>query len=264
MLNDFDMIAHHIPGNEDVTVIPVADVHFGALEHREQEWRAFCEDLLKRERTYIILAGDLINNATKSSVSNVYAETVRPREQKKIMAEMLIPIKDRILCGVSGNHEWRSAKDMDDDPTYDIFCKLDIEHLYRENLAIMAVKIGKTGTNGDRNPSYCLVTTHGAGGGALTGGVVNRGERFAYTIDGCDVLFFGHSHKPFITAPEKIHIDRNNRRVTMVPFACVSCASWLDYGGYAVRKMLSPTGHAKHIVTLKGNQKKISVETQIM
>lgn len=264
MLNDFEMICRKIEGNDDVTVIPVGDVHYGAIEHREREWAEFCQTVASLPRTYLVLAGDLINNATKSSVSNVYEETVRPREQKKYMADVLAPLKDRILCGVSGNHEYRSAKDVDDDPTYDIFCKLDIEDVYRENMAVVKLKIGRPGADGERNPSYVLVVTHGAGAGALTGGTVNRGERFGYTIDGCDILIFGHSHKPFITTPEKICIDRHNERVTFKPFACVSVASWMNFGGYAARKMLQPTGHARHTITLCGSAKRITAETRIL
>lgn len=259
MLNDFDMIRHHIPDNGDVTVYPVSDVHLGAAEHMERAWEEFCQNVLTKERTYIILGGDLINNATKNSVSNVYEETIRPREQKAIMAKMLAPLRDRILCAVSGNHEARSAKDVDDDPTYDILCKLDLEHLYRQNIAFVKVKIGKSGTDGERNPSYVLVVTHGAGGGALTGGTVNRAERFGYTLDGADALIIGHSHKPFVTAPEKICIDRSNERVTQRSFKVVSATGWLRYGGYAARKMLAPTSHTPQIMTLCGTQKKIVV-----
>ena len=62
MLNDFDMIRHHIPDNGDVTVYPVSDVHLGAAEHMERAWEEFCQNVLTKERTYIILGGDLINN----------------------------------------------------------------------------------------------------------------------------------------------------------------------------------------------------------
>ena len=82
---------------------------------------------------FLILGGDLINNNTRSSVGSPWDDTVRPREQKRLMVEALEPIKDRILCCVSGNHERRSLKDADDDPPYDIMTKLDLEDVYRQN-----------------------------------------------------------------------------------------------------------------------------------
>lgn len=156
--------------------------------------------------------------------------------KKRLMAEMLEPIKERILCAVCGNHERRSTKDADDEPTYDIMCKLDIEDKYRENMAFLKLQFGDTKGNGASNPTYVLAITHGAGGGMLTGGSVNRNERFGYVIDGLDCLIVGHTHKPFITQPSKIKIDTHNNKVSLKPFKVVSSTSWLGYGGYAVQK----------------------------
>lgn len=259
MLSDFEIITHHFPKNYDITIFPISDVHLGASEHMEKEWSEFCRKIEDTPNAYIILGGDLINNATRNSVSNVFEETMRPREQKKVIAEMLMPLRDRILCSVSGNHERRSGKDADDDPTYDIMCKLDLEHLYRENMAFVKIRIGKKDADGLRNPTYMLTVTHGAGGGMLTGGAVNRNERFGYVIDGMDCLVVGHTHKPFVTQPSKIKIDPYNNKVDIKPFKVVSSSSWLNYGGYAAQKMLLPSSHAPQTITLCGNRKDIKV-----
>ena len=259
MLSDFEIITHHFPDNRDITLYPISDVHLGASEHMEREWDDFCRMIAETPNAYIILGGDLINNATRNSVSNVFEETMRPREQKKLIAEMLMPIRDRILCSVSGNHERRSGKDADDDPTYDIMCKLDLEHLYRENMAFVKLQIGNKEGNGYKNPTYMLTVTHGAGGGMLTGGSVNRNERFGYVIDGMDCLIVGHTHKPFVTQPSKIKIDPYNNKVDIKPFKVVSSSSWLKYGGYAAQKMLLPSSHAPQVITLCGNRKDIKV-----
>ena len=259
MLSDFEIITHHFPKNDDIVLCPISDVHLGASEHMEKEWGEFCRQIAETPNAYIILGGDLINNATRNSVSNVFEEKMRPREQKKVIAEMLTPLRDRILCAVSGNHERRSGKDADDDPTYDIMCKLDLEHLYRENMAFVKIRIGKKDADGLRNPTYMLTVTHGAGGGMLTGGSVNRNERFGYVIDGMDCLIVGHTHKPFVTQPSKIKIDPYNNKVDIKPFKVVSSTSWLNYGGYAAQKMLLPSSHAPQVITLCGNRKDIKV-----
>jgi predicted phosphodiesterase len=233
MLRDFEIITRSFAKNTDITVIPVSDVHLGAGEHMAKQWETFCASVLKEPNTYITLGGDLINNATKSSVSNVFEETMRPSEQKKIMSKMLEPLRDRILCAVSGNHERRSLKDADDDPTYDILCKLDLENLYRENIAFVKLRIGKPNGNGQTNPTYTLAVTHGAGGGMLTGGTVNRNERFGYALEGVDALVVGHSHKPLVTQPAKLVVDHANNKISIKPFKVVVSTAWLDYGGYA-------------------------------
>lgn len=92
MLPDFKLIKHKFPNN-DIEIWPISDVHLGAAEHNAEAWGAFCRELEQRENAYLILGGDLINNATRSSVSNIFEETMRPREQKKRMVEMLTPLR---------------------------------------------------------------------------------------------------------------------------------------------------------------------------
>lgn len=252
------MITHKFD-NSDITIIPIGDVHLGAAEHNAAAWEKFCAEVVKQPNTYITLGGDLINNATRSSVSNVFDDILRPREQKKLMVKQLEPLRDKILCAVTGNHERRSGKDADDDPTYDILCKLDLEHIYRENIAFMKLQFGDQAGAGLKNPTYTLVVTHGAGGGVLTGGAVNRNERFGYVIDGADALVVGHTHKPWVTQPSKISIDTHNNIVSVKPFKVISSTSWLDYGGYAAQKMLLPSSHALQKITLCGNHKEMLV-----
>ena len=259
MLGDFEIIPHKFPGNKDIRIYPISDVHLGAAEHMTRAWELFCLDLLQTKNTYITLGGDLVNNATRNAVSNVFDEHLRPREQKRIMAEMLEPIKDRILCAVSGNHERRSSKEVDEDITYDIMCKLDLEHLYRENMAFVKIQIGDVKGDGRKNPTYMLVVTHGAGGGTMTGSAVNRDEKFGFALDGADALIVGHTHKPCVTQPGKIKIDPHNNKVSIQPFKVVCSTSWLDYGGYAAQKMLLPGTHALQEIILSGDHKEIKV-----
>ena len=259
MLPDFNMIIHKFPDREDITIYPIADVHLGARECKEQDFISFIDGIKDKPDVYLVLGGDLINNATRSSVTNVFEETMRPADQKKEMAKILAPVAHKILAAVSGNHERRSGKDADDDPTYDILCKLDKETVYRENMAFVKLQFGNPTGAGADNPTYALVVTHGAGGGMLTSGAVLRGERFGYAIDGMDALIMGHTHKPFTTVPGKIVIDKHNNKVSVKPFKVINMTSWCDYSGYAAQKMLLPSSHCMHTLTLRGTRKEMVV-----
>ena len=260
MLPDFHLIQHHFPDRQDIKIYPISDVHLGAAEHMTREWELFCQRVQNEPNSFIILGGDLINNGTKTSVTNCFEETMRPREQKRVMAEMLKPLRHKILAGVHGNHEARN-RDVDNDITYDIFCKLDIENLYRENVAFVKIRIGDISPKreGSKNPTYVLVISHGSGGGML-GAAANRNQRFGLCLDGCDCLITGHTHHPFVAQSSKIKIDAHNNRVTVQPFKVVSMTSWLGWGGYAAAKMLLPTGFAPQTITLCGDHKEIKVE----
>ena len=238
MLNDFDLINHSFPG--DIDIFPVADVHLGAVEHCEPEWQAFLKRV-EQDDAYLILAGDLLNNSVRSAgFVNPFDEVMRPREAKRRMVEYLEPIKDRVLCVVTGNHERRTYRDDDQDLTYDICSKLDIEHVYRENIAYMCVSLGMRSNERKPEATYTFAVTHGAGGGIYTGAAVNRNERFGNVIDGLDCMVVGHVHKGFVSKPAKIVIDSKNRLVSMKHYTVISCVPWLNFGGYSAQKMLLP------------------------
>lgn len=265
-MRDFDIIQHEFLGGHDITIAPVFDVHLSNPYCMEQEFIKFIKETAETPNRYLVIGGDLIENGTRSSVGDsVFAQTMSPQEQKEYAANILAPVKDRILCFVPGNHEARSKKDAGLDPMFDIASKLNLSHLYRENIAFVDIQLGTPiGKNGSRKnskyrPNYMLVVAHGTGGGVLTGSAVNRNERFGYVIDGMDILITGHVHKQSITQPQKIVIDRYNKTISMAPFKVVSAASWLKYGGYAANKMLLPSGFSLQTITLSGFHKNITV-----
>lgn len=242
--SDYELIVRQLPGAGAYKIYAIADLHAGALEHNRQEWERFTRRILAEPNSYLILGGDLINNSTRSSVGNIFEETMRPRDQKRYIVECLAPLRDRVLCATSGNHERRSVKDADDDPTYDIMAKLDLEDLYRPNIAFLKLQLYKKPC-GHFNNTYTFAVTHGAGGGIYTGAAVNRNERFGNVIEGIDCLIVGHTHKGAITKPQKIVVDTHTNTVSLKPYTVVSMTSWMAYGGYAAQKMLLPSDYAR-------------------
>ena len=263
LLRDFDLIVHPLYGGHDITIVPIADVHLGSEGCMQEEFIDFVKTIEQTPNMYAVLGGDLIENATKSSVSNVYRQTMSPMEQKKMMCKILEPIRDRILCANGGNHERRTTRDQD--VTYDICAKLDIDDRYRESIAFVKIQLGleknslgnKAGTY--QRPTYTIAVTHGAGGGVLSGGVINRNERFGFIIDGADALIVAHSHKPMVSNPAKIKVDPHNNTISVTDFKMIVATSWLRYTGYPIQKMLLPSAHCIQYLTLSGSKKKMSV-----
>ena len=261
MLPDFKIISHIFEDRPDIEIWPVFDLHCGAAEHEEERWDSFRRMILAKDNAYILLGGDLINNATKSGVSDIFLEKYPPSTQVKIVTEMLRPFaeKQRIICSLGGNHERRSEKDANYSPGYDIMCKLDCEHLYRESMAFIRIKMGVDGGAGQRNPCYIIAAAHGAAGGAKVGGVANRAVDFASNLDGADIVVVGHSHKPFVTPPAKIVIDPQHGMASIRPYYVINATAWMGYGGYAAQKMLPPASIAPQVIRLYGKKKKIEV-----
>lgn len=255
-----DIIGRHIENNKPIKVWGISDLHVGALEFLWQDWQNYKQRILDDEDAYILIGGDMMDNTTRNSVGDVFGQTMRPREQKIWLAEQLKPFADadKILCWVPGNHEARSKKDADDDPLYDVACKLNQEDLYCEDEGFVKIQFGEISGNGLKNPTYVIAILHGSGGGVYTGATVNRNERTASYIDGIDALFVGHAHKGAITRPLKRVVDTRNNRVTSREVVVVSMTSWLAFAGYAKRKMLLPASNKPQYLVLEGNRKEMT------
>lgn len=242
MKTDFDLIVHRLPECKEARLYVIGDLHVGAIEANIKGWEQFTQRILQDKNAYIVILGDMMNNAIKTSVSNVYEEVLRPRDQKRYLVSALSQLTERILCIVPGNHEQRN-KDVDDEPLYDVACKLDLEDMYRPNAAFLKVCFGSRNA-GRKNEKplqvYTICCTHGSGGGIYTGAAVNRNERMAMFVN-ADILAVGHTHKGAITKPARIEIDPYNNSVKMKTTTVISACSWLSYGGYAMRKMLLPS-----------------------
>ena len=242
MKSAFDVITRHFAPKQDIKIYLIADLHAGALEFLSGEWHKFREKVLNDPNAYIIIAGDMINNATRSSISNVFDEVMRPREQKRWLADQLADFAemDKILCATDGNHERRGERDADDNPMYDVMAKLDCEDIYRPDMAFLKLQFGSVNGNGLLNPTYTLAVTHGSGGGAQTGSSVNKAEKAAAYFEGIDVMVTAHTHKGHVSKPAKYVFDKHNNRISRSYTVVVGCVSWLEWAGYAMRKLLPP------------------------
>lgn len=246
MRSDFEVIVRKLP-KEDAIIYPIADLHVGDPGCDERAWDFFVNGVANTKNAYVVLAGDLMNNATKSSVSNVYAETMRPAEQKRWLAEWLEPIRDRILCAVPGNHERRSLRDVDDDPLYDVMCKLDLEDIYRPNMAFLELELGEA------HSQYRIGVTHGSGNGSKVGSGINKNEGFAHVIEGLDALITAHTHKGAVTKPQKLVFNTQTKRIDTRDFVVMTATAWNGYSDYALQKQLTPASNSIQKMRLSVN-----------
>lgn len=233
-----------VPKAEEVKIVPVADVHYKSVLCNERAFKEFVQKIIKERDTYTILVGDLLNNNVRNGVGSPWEDIMRPREAKREMAELLKPLAEegKIIGATSGNHEQRSLKDVDDDPMYDIMCKLNLEDIYRENALFIHLCIGERETKGKKRlaATYNIACHHGSGGGGLTGSGVNKSERYGYTLDNIDLLITGHTHRGAMTKPAKMRFCENSLRMIPKVFACMTATAWQEYGGFPLRKMMNP------------------------
>ena len=243
MKNDFIPVINRIPIDKHpkgLTLIPLADAHYGSQEFNETLWHNTLRRIQDDTDCYCCLVGDLIDNGLRNSLTNVYQATASPGEQKEWLYNELLPIKDKILAAVGGNHERRTMKETDQDPLYDVMCRLGIEDKYRQNICFMQVKLTyQTKEREKQRCAYSFAITHGAGGGQYIGSSANRVQNFGMAIEGIDCLITGHTHKPVTFPVTKLLFY--NGAVVRKQFVVAVASSFLNYGGYPVQKLMTPT-----------------------
>lgn len=247
------MIKKEISHPDGAFIYGLSDLHVGSKEFNENEFKKFTQSILKEDNRYCVIVGDVIDNGTKNSVTGPYEATMSPREQREYAAELLMPIRDRILCMVAGNHERRSTKDTDTDPAELIAERLDIWELYRENMVFLSLKIGKRSTNSVRPPNYCICVSHGTSGGQLIGAGLNRADQFAIA-SGADLVVMGHSHKPAVAPAARLECLHRQGVMVQRKYAIMICTAWLDYGGYPMQTAYKPLPISPNRVWLEANQ----------
>lgn len=257
MLNDFMVVKHRLPIAEHpntLTIVPLADAHYGSQEFNETKWHNTIKRIQDDPHCYCVLVGDMIDNGLKNSLTNVYEATCSPRDQKEWLYNELLPIKDKILGACGGNHERRSQKEADDDPLFDVLVRLGCENVYRPNICFMQVKLSyKDAAGKDKQRSeFSFAITHGAGGGMYIGSSANRATNFGMALDGIDCLITAHTHKPVTFPVAKLQFI--NGTIVRKQFVVAVASSFLDYGGYAVQKLMQPAAHATTEIIMEYNQ----------
>ena len=227
MIDDFVPVKHVLEGRT-IKVWAVADVHLGARECDLEGFRAFLKRIEADPNSYMVICGDVLNNATRDSVSNVYLETLSPSEQVDLATELLRPVKDRILGAVGGNHERRSLRAVDLDPLFVVFCRLGIESVYRQNFAFVRITLEENGSRCD----YALMLLHGKTEG--------KRKAFDYAVEGVDAIIGAHTHMPNVAKNAKL-VFTTKSKVKVKPFVSVTAPSFLKFGGYAAANLYKPT-----------------------
>lgn len=228
-----------------------SDIHNGSAEFDEKRWQMF-EALLTKPDAFVIFAGDQCEYATRQSKSDVYTQTLSPRQQKDWWIEHLQPLvkEGKVLCFVDGNHEYnRASKDADDFPIYDIALALGVQDRYRSEAAFVDIGVGDGGHGKDKQVRYVFRVQHQAKNN------VNFGT--AHGFEGIDVFVSGHTHKPQDLPRAKLVYDTKNKSVVFKNVENIVSGHFLNFGGYGERSGYTPTSTKMYSVILSGKKKVI-------
>ncbi len=210
------------------------------------------------KNVYAICNGDLMNNATKASVSDCYAESIPPMEQLQNLCDLLEPIKDKILILTQGNHEARTYRADGIDLTALLSRQLGIYDRYAREGGVLFLRVGHSNNHAkDRQICYTLYCTHGSGGGRKEGSKAIRLADMASIID-TDIYIHSHTHLPMVMKQNFYRIDTCNSAVAEITKLFVNTSAQLKYGGYGQTYEFKPSNTTSPVIYLNGRKKDFS------
>ena len=104
-------VTHELSSDIDNLELAIfADEHIGDPFCDMKYLRERIEYVKSNDNVYCLLNGDIMDNATTTSVGDTYTQIYSPEQQIDLITELFLPIKDKILGITKGNHEHRSYK----------------------------------------------------------------------------------------------------------------------------------------------------------
>ena len=240
---------------KDVEIRIFADLHIGDKHCDLEQIKREIEYVRTHPNCYAILNGDILNNATKTSVSDSYAELLSLMEQLTLFVELFEPIKGKILAMTQGNHENRTYIKEGVDLTQVVAKQLGLEDRYSKTGSVLFLKVGECKSHGKVYPIvYSFYLLHGSGGGRKEGAKAIRLADMASIVD-VDVYLHSHTHLPMVLREGFYRTDLSNCIVKYVDKLFVNTSAKLHYGGYSEAFEFKPSSTTCPVIYLSGTHK---------
>ena len=250
------IIKINLPRNlESVELHVFADEHIGDDNSDIKRIIERIEYVKNTPNAYCILNGDIIDNATKTSIGDTYTQVFNPMEQLAKAVELFAPIKDKILCITHGNHENRTYKKEGINLSRLIAEQLGLADKYTPTSAVLFIRLGEGGKNTHyRKSCYSIYVLHGSSGGRKEGAKAIRLADMASIID-TDIYIHSHTHLPMIMKQAYHRVSWSNSSVALVDKLFVNTAANLNYGGYGEAQAFKPASKDTPVIYLSGVSK---------
>lgn len=242
-----------LPKMDVAEIHTFADLHIGDKFCDKKLIKERIEAVKDKKNAFVILNGDIVNNATKTSVSDCYAEELSPMDQISAFVELFEPIKEKILCVTSGNHENRTYNKEGIDITRLCARELGVEHKYSKTGIVLFVRFEEV--KRDHKPRYVIYCNHGSGGGRKEGAKAIRLADMASIID-ADIYIHSHTHLPMVMKESFFRTDVCNSTIKRVDKLFVNTSATLEYGGYGEAYEFKPSSTDTPVIYLDGTKKK--------
>ena len=227
-----------------ISIIPLGDFHYGSPQCNEPFILKTIDEIKHTDGAYVVLMSDLIENAIVGSRSDIYKQLVPPEAQIEWVIKTLLPIKDKLLFAIAGNHEQRTMRVVGLNPEQIICSRLMIPYKGFSCGAWFKLEKAKYGV-------FTCYFHHNWGGGYTPGGKVNRSRHLRDIFPSVDATFSAHLHTTGRT-PSRVFDVGTDRIVEKIGYDYIT-GSALEYSDSYAEERAKPAAVTEFIkVTFVG------------
>lgn len=247
-------------------ILPIGDVHIGDKafgDRGEKKLRGNIKFIKYNDPILSMLMGDIFNVATRTSKTNPLKS--RDLDAEIDMAiEYFMPIKDKLLGAIDGNHEQRLEDFCGMSPTKVLCRALDIPYLGYSAVYKIGVGVGRYKIKGKlvekARKTYIIYTHHGFGGGITIGAKLNAVQRLRSILVNADLYLMGHNHGLVHGSERPYECDRRSGLSSELRQSFVACGSYLSWNkSYAEKKGFPPQQLGSPRIRLDGLERDVKV-----
>lgn len=254
-------IEAEIPHNEAV-IYPIGDLHLSDKAFKKDSYKKlkeYVDEVEANPSARIILGGDLLNCAGRNTKTSPFEQRMSVSEEISEIVKILNPVKKKIVGAIEGNHEHRAKNEFDIDLTEVLCSKLDIPYLGTSAVVNFKVKRKQSSGGGKWRENYYLYFHHGTGGGQTLGGALNRSEKLANIVEGCDIYCIFHTHKLSTSKTDIFRANPFAKSVEKRTIHFVTCGGYMGYESYPEKFMMRPTCIGSPKIVLQGIRNEVNV-----
>ena len=243
---------------KQIKLIPLSDLHYGNPLCSVKHFLYTIDFLLKNYDAFAYLNGDLIEAVVVGSKGDIFGQKLTPASQRDNVIEMLMPIKDKLLGMITGNHEKRIYDRVGLDISEDIARALGIP--YRPEGMLLKIMFGD-GNNRTKGQPFVFwgYTSHGYGGARTKSAKAIKAERPAAWVSRADFITISHDH--VVNASPDVDFIPDNRgtkiengflsgKITEHRKELIKTNAYLKWGGYVEMGGFPPTDLTTPVIWL--------------
>jgi len=216
-----------VPHGGYIKLYPIGDIHASSIHCAEDKIESKINSIRQERNAYIIGMGDLVDSIIKDDPRfdmGGLAKWVEPdnivESQREWIVRLLKPVKNKIICLLSGNHEENIHKRYQDDIMGNI-CK-DLGVPWGGYSCFIDLNCTRKGSNESHH--FTIHAFHGAGAAVTEGARLMRLKRLIDSVE-ADIFLMGHLHTMTSYLPEKLAL--RNHKIKNIHKVAVTTGSWL-------------------------------------